>query len=76
MTVHFFKICILLRWWLPGSQDFEVIANEAICYATKIHLLHHVITVYAIIKMAVTCANLVKEEIRYHFVKNIKEDTH
>ena len=41
-----------LRWRLPGSRGFEAIANEAICSATKIHLLHHVISVYVIIKMA------------------------
>ena len=36
-----------------GSHGFEAIANEAICHATNIHLLHHVISVYVIIKMTV-----------------------
>ena len=44
---------MLLRWWLPGSRGFEAIANEAIRCTTNIHLLHHVISVYAIIKMVV-----------------------
>ena len=46
------SIVQLLRWRLPGSRGFEAITNEAICQATKIHLLHHVISVYVIIKMA------------------------
>jgi len=67
-TQNAFKSChgilkiFYLRWWLPGSCSFEAIANEAICYAAKIHLLYHVITVYAINNMAVThtiSANLV-----------------
>ena len=37
-----------LRWQLPGSRGFEAIANKAIRLATKIHLLHHVISVYVI----------------------------
>jgi len=41
-----------LRWRLPGSSGFEAIANEAICPTTKIYLLHHVISLYVIIKMA------------------------
>jgi len=48
----------LLRWQLSGNRGFEAIENEAIYYATNFHVLHHVIMVYAIIKMAVTGANL------------------
>ena len=48
----------ILRWWLPGSRGFEAIANEAIRHTTNIHLLHHVISVYAIIKMVVARAKV------------------
>jgi len=37
-----------LRWRLPAKLivAFEAITNEAICPATKIHLLYHVIILY------------------------------
>ena len=46
----------MLRWRLPGRHGFEAIANEAICRTTNIYLLHNVISVYMIIKVAVALA--------------------
>ena len=72
-----FNMC--LRWRLPGSRGFEAIANKAIRPATKIHLLHHVISVYVIIKMAVahtTAHCLVTRRICYCCVSIIREDIH
>ena len=60
----------LLRWRLPGSCGFEAIVNEAIYYAANIYVLHHVIMVYTIIKMAVTGANLVLRRNLLLFYEN------
>jgi len=52
---------------------FEAIANETIRSATKIHLLHHVIGVYVMIKLAILCAQVygpVKDK-NPHYLVNI-----
>ena len=53
----YFTVCM---YYILPSEDgylevvgFEAIANEAIHPATKIHLLHHVISLYVIINMAI-----------------------
>ena len=51
-------------------------ANEAIRPATKTLLLHCVISVYVIVKMALQSIALQQEEICYHCVSIIKEDIH
>ena len=64
---------------LPGSRGFEAITNEAILPATKIHLLHHVIRVYVIIKMAAARTKahcLVTRRTCYYCASIIKEDIH
>ena len=66
----------LLRWQLPGNHGFEGIVNKAIHPAAKIYLLHHVISAYVTIKMAVMCAKVYGLVIRNLFLlcEYYKED--